>query len=317
MALGSVAGHMPMHSDQIEIDVATVRALVDAQFPQWRDAELRPVHSSGTVNALFRLGEELAVRLPMRPSDPATLTAWIHEEASAAREFATVTSVPTPQVVAVGTPQDVYPLPWSVQTWVPGADATTVDTGDNDGLADDFVALITELRAADVRGRTFDGGGRGGDLTTHDEWMDQCFATWPASPDVATLRDLWASMRELPRLEGPDVMSHRDLIPGNVLVGGGRLVGVLDWGGLGPADPALDLIVAWHFFDESPRARIRAALGCSDLEWARSRAWAFEQAVGAAWYYGGTNHALYEMGVRTLARIVADEASGPSARDQG
>lgn len=315
--LGSVVRQMSMHSDQIEIDASLVRALVDAQFPQWRGLGLRPVHSSGTVNALFRLGEELAVRLPLRPSDPATLAQWINEEASAAREFTDITSVPTPQVVAVGTPQGAYPLPWSVQTWVPGADATTVDTGDNEELADDFVTLIGELRAADTRGRTFDGGGRGGDLATHDEWMDQCFATWPASPDVATLRHLWTSMRELPRLAAPDVMSHRDLIPGNVLVEGGRLVGVLDCGGLGPADPALDLIVAWHFFDRGPRERIRAALRCSDLEWARSRAWAFEQAVGAAWYYGGTNPAMYEMGVRTLARIAADEAPGPPARDQG
>lgn len=100
-------------------------------------------------------------------------------------------------------------------------------------------------------------------------------------------------------------MTHGDLIPGNVLVARGRLVGVLDAGGFGPADPALDLVCAWHLLDAAARARLREDLGCDDLEWQRGKAWAFEQAMGAVWYYRETNPAMSRMGRVTLQRLMA------------
>lgn len=99
--------------------------------------------------------------------------------------------------------------------------------------------------------------------------------------------------------------NHCDLIPGNVLVHGGRLVGVLDVGGLGPADPALDLVSAWHLLDTEPRHALRGALGSDDLEWERGRAWAFQQAMGVVWYFVESNPPLSRMGIRTLERLAA------------
>ena len=99
-------------------------------------------------------------------------------------------------------------------------------------------------------------------------------------------------------------MTHGDLIPGNVLVDGGRLAGVIDVGGFGPADPALDLVGAWHLLDDQPRQALRDDLGCSDLEWARGLAWAFEQAMGVVWYYVSSNPHMSRMGHRTLERIL-------------
>ena len=101
-------------------------------------------------------------------------------------------------------------------------------------------------------------------------------------------------------------MTHGDLIPGNLLVRGGRLAGVLDVGGLGPADPALDLVAAWHLLEAGPRQSLRDDLGCADLEWERGQARAFEQAMGAVWYYAETNPAMSRMGRNTLRRIVTD-----------
>lgn len=100
-------------------------------------------------------------------------------------------------------------------------------------------------------------------------------------------------------------MTHGDLIPGNLLVSVGRLVGILDVGGLGPADPALDLVGAWHVLDAGPRHAFRDDLGCDDLEWERGKAWAFEQSIGAVWYYIESNPAMSRMGRRTLDRIVS------------
>src|SRR5690606_732803 len=107
-------------------------------------------------------------------------------------------------------------------------------------------------------------------------WMQTCFANSEGLLDVPRLRRLWMVMRDLPRT-APDVMTHGDLTPGNVLVADGRLTGVLDVGDLGPADPALDLIAGWNLLEAKPRRVFRDLLGCDDLDWARGRAWAFEQ----------------------------------------
>jgi aminoglycoside phosphotransferase (APT) family kinase protein len=298
---------MQMHPDQLLVPLATVRALVDDQFPQWRSLPVEPVHSQGTVNTVFRIGDTYTARFPLQPSDPDQTRLDLEAEAQASRELLGRTPFPTPAPVAIGRPGAGYPLPWSVQTWIPGAVATDADASGSIAFAHDLVTFIQHVRAIPTHGRTFGGGGRGGELHAHDAWMETCIRESQGLLDVPRMRQLWADMRELPRGESPDVMNHRDLIPGNVIVRDGRLAGVLDVGGLGAADPALDLIAAWHLLEAEPRQAFREALGCSDLEWARGRAWAFQQAMGAAWYYLESNPAMSRWAQRTLARITADE----------
>jgi aminoglycoside phosphotransferase (APT) family kinase protein len=101
-------------------------------------------------------------------------------------------------------------------------------------------------------------------------------------------------------------MSHGDLIPANLLVRGERLAGVLDCGSFGPADPALDLISAWHLLDHKRREAVHASLGSSEVEWRRGAAWAFQQAMGLVWYYRDTNPTMSALGRSTLCRILED-----------
>jgi aminoglycoside phosphotransferase (APT) family kinase protein len=150
------------------------------------------------------------------------------------------------------------------------------------------------------------GDGRGGDLRAHDAWLETCFVRSEGLLDVPVLRRMWAALRELPRTPGGDVMNHGDLIPGNVLVADGRLAGIIDVGGLGPADPALDLVSAWHLLDAEPRQVLRNDLECGATEWLRGMAWAFEQAMGLVWYYLVSNPAMAGLGRRTLDCIAAD-----------
>lgn len=297
-----------MHAGQLDISADTVRRLVAEQFPSWVALRVEPVSSHGTVNAIFRLGDHLSARLPLVAEDVATVRRWLEAEAEAARELAGQTRFPTPEPVAIGEPGAGYPMPWSVQTWIPGRDATGDDPAASVGFAQDLAEFIAAVRCIDTRGRAFTGTGRGGDLPAHDPWMRACFAESGDLLDVPRLRTLWSRLRDLPRPAGPDLMTHGDLIPGNVLVEDGRLAGILDVGGLAPADPAVDLVCAWHLLDSGPRRTLRRALDCSDLEWARGQAWAFEQAMGAAWYYAATNPVMSDMGRRTLERIVANPA---------
>jgi aminoglycoside phosphotransferase (APT) family kinase protein len=213
--------------------------------------------------------------------------------------------------VAIGRPGAGYPLPWAVQTWLPGVTATDDDPGGSVAFAHDLAEFISGVRAIGTGGRTFSGQGRGGDLRSHDGWMQTCFERSGQLLDVPRLRRMWEAMRTLPRGAAGDVMSHCDLIPGNVLVSGGRLAGILDVGDMGPADPALDLVAAWHLLEDGPRQALRDDVRCDDLEWERGKAWAFQQAMGLVWYYADTNPVMSQMGRRTLDRI---QASTPPAR---
>lgn len=246
-----------------------------------------------------------AARFPLRAQDPAEARAWLESEHRAIGEFATHSPVPTPSPVAFGAPGHGYPLPWAVHTWLPGETALVQDPARSTEFALDLAALVLALRSADTRGRRFNGPGRGGSLREHDPWVQTCFRNSEGLIDVPGLRRLWNSLRDLPP-SGPDAMSHGDLMPGNVLVSAGRPVGVLDAGGFGPADPALDLVCAWHLQDAGPREIIRRELGSSDLDWARGTAWALEQAVGLVWYYRESNPSMSAVGRRTLDRILTD-----------
>jgi aminoglycoside phosphotransferase (APT) family kinase protein len=105
-------------------------------------------------------------------------------------------------------------------------------------------------------------------------------------------------------------MTHGDLIPPNLLVRDGRLAGVLDGGGFGPADPSLDLVAAWHLLDPRPRRALREALAADDLEWRRGAAWAFLQSMGLVWYYRRSNPVMSALGRSTLTRVLDDPELG-------
>jgi aminoglycoside phosphotransferase (APT) family kinase protein len=296
-----------MHPGQLSVSPVAVRTLVAEQFPQWQHLQVEAVSSPGTVNAIFCIGDQFVARFPLiSDDDVAAVREQLQREAAAAEELIGHTPFATPRPIAIGEPGIGYPLPWSINTWLPGEPATADDCSESNSFAIDLGDFINGVRAMDTRGRTHDGNGRGGDLFSHDKWMQECLTYSEGLLDVATLRSIWAEMRYLPRGDTPDVMNHSDLIPPNTLVADGRLVAVLDVGGLRAADPALDLVSAWHLLDTERRQLLRDHVGCDEAEWQRGRAWAFEQALGAVWYYVDSSPTMSAGCRRTLERIVTD-----------
>ena len=131
-----------MHDNQLDISAAVVRALIDRQFPQWRSLPVRPVAASGTVNAIFRIGDRYTARFPLEAGDADTVRRSLEAEAEAAAELAGRTRFQTPEPIALGEPGAGYPLPWSVQTWLPGTVATDADPGDSAAFALDLAEFI-------------------------------------------------------------------------------------------------------------------------------------------------------------------------------
>ncbi|MBU8813292.1 aminoglycoside phosphotransferase family protein [Mycolicibacterium goodii] len=295
-----------MHAGQLAITARTVRALIEEQFPRWRDLRVHRISASGTVHAIFRIGDRLAARFRLQIGDVESVWCELRMEADAAREIAGCTRFPTPEPVAIGAPGRGYPMPWLIQTWLDGTVAIDRDPSNSVVFATDLAEFITDVRHIDTRGRRYSGYGRGGVLAVHDEWIQKCLTRGDGLLNVAVFRRIWETMRELPRGDSPDVMNHGDLLPGNLMVHNGRLAGVLDVGGLAAADPALDLVSAWHLLDREPRRVMRECLDVGDAEWERGKAWAFQQAMGAVWYYVNSNPQFSHVGRRTLHRICAE-----------
>ena len=293
-----------MHSDQVYIDTDIAREMLFEQFPQYCQEQVKAI-GSGTVNAIFKIGSVATARFPLRGTDPIACVNMLRNEAKAMIRFAENSPVATPRPVGFGQPGPRYHMPWAVQSWIEGDVATPDELAESTTFALDIANLIATMRSAKTNGQQFDGQGRGGCFSDHDNWMSVCFANSEGLLDVPRLRSMWARLRQLPP-SGPDVMSHRDLIPSNLLVRAGRLVGVLDCGSFGPADPALDLVCIWHLFNHSQHEIIRACLGSSEVEWKRGAAWAFEQAMGLVWYYQSSNRVMSELGRSTLSRILND-----------
>ena len=296
---------LEMHDDQLPIDADIARSMIRDQFPRYAGEPVVQLAADGTTNAIFRVGREVAARFRLRAAEPEACAALLGREADAMAAFARHSAFAAPLPLGLGAPGPRYPLSWSLQSWLKGDVATPDGLSASDAFAEDISSLIAQLRRADTGGRPFSGKGRGGHLPDHDDWMETCFKNSEGLLDVPRFRGLWSRLRTLPST-GPDRMTHGDLIPANLLVRSGRLAGVLDTGGFGPADPALDLVAAWHLFDRQRRSMIRVRLGSSDIEWKRGAGWAFQQAMGLVWYYRFSNPAMSALGRSTLARLLDD-----------
>jgi aminoglycoside phosphotransferase (APT) family kinase protein len=122
--------------------------------------------------------------------------------------------------------------------------------------------------------------------------------------DGPRLTSIWHEALAAASWTRPTVWVHGDIQAGNLLVQDGRLSAVIDFGGLGLGDPAVDLLPAWNLFDSTSRECFRAALGYDDDTWTRGRGWALSTAVGALPYYWDTAPAIRAEGLRILARLM-------------
>ena len=130
------------------IDVALVRRLVDAQFPEYRGLPVRAVELDGWDNRTFRLGDDLSVRLPSARG----YLGQVAKEHEWLPRLAPLLPLPIPSPVAQGEPDAGYPFPWSVYRWLPGTPLALAGEVDGVALATDLGRFLTALRQADATG---------------------------------------------------------------------------------------------------------------------------------------------------------------------
>ncbi|MDX6580775.1 MAG: hypothetical protein QOJ47_2324 [Gaiellales bacterium] len=293
-----------MHADEVDTDVALVRRLLAGQFPHWADLPIDLVDSYGTDHDIYRLGGDLAARLPR--------IGWAIQQAAKEAEWlpklAPHLPLAVPVQLAMGQPAEGYPFAWSVYEWLPGENANgTID--DLDQAAVDLAAFVISLRQIDTTGaHPRPPGSRGAPLAELDKHVCRSIAELGDRIDTDAALRSWEESLNAPEWDGEDVWVQGDLLPGNLLVVDGRLSAVIDFGCLNVGDPACDLQPAWNVFAGDSRTRYRAALQADDASWLRGRGWSLYQAVMALPYYWDTNPGMIRQASHALAQVLADDS---------
>ncbi len=307
-----------MHDDEIELDEDLVRRLLASLSPAYDGLSLRRFASTGSTNALFRLGEDLLVRVPRQPGGTTT----IEKEQRWLPYVAHVIPVAVPEVEVVGEPVAGYSEKWSVVRFLDGAVPTLPEDGEppRHDLARDLAAVVRALGGLDVPPEALADPAlhwyRGDPLAAMDDdmrvYLRECRDLPDLRLDLAAAERVWAETSGMPeagRVVDPR-WYHGDLNAENLLVRDGRLVAVLDFGGLSVGDPTNDLSVAWQLLDPAARETFRSALGVDDVSWRLARGWALVLAMMGQPYYWHTMPERCRRGAHTARAVIADAASG-------
>ncbi len=284
LALGSPAGLWligAMHDVVILSDERLVAALIAAQAGQWSDLPIRALNG-GTDNAMFRLGPELAVRLPRRPEAAALLE-------KEARWLPELQNLPlaVPRVRLAGRRSKQFNWPFTVVDWVEGVEAQDAAIHDWPAEVTRLVRFLKALWKLPVKGAPVagpDNKRRGVALAEMSSLTLGALHEVSDEIDVSAAREVWLDAMEAAPARKPRWI-HGDLKLSNLLARDGRLVAVIDWGLAAVGDPAADIAVAWRWVPEWQTQAFRDALKVDDDAWRRARGWALYGAVIALAYY--------------------------------
>lgn len=264
-----------MTSPEIEMTADVVRELLQDQHPDLAGLAIREV-PGGWDNHMWRIGDELAVRIPRTKRAPDLQ----RKECRWLPVLAPRLPLQVPTPVRVGEPSARFPKPWTIMTWIPGQplDGTSITRGDHaaDILAGFLTALHVEAPAEAPT--SSDRGAHPRECTDGFEKYMESIAPEKLAVDAGRIREVWSDAVAAPEWGGPPVWLHGDLHPANVVVTDGTLSGVIDFGDMFAGDPAWDLAAAWlllpagrssRFFEgyaQVDDATIRRARGLAALK---------------------------------------------------
>ena len=298
-----------MHADQLDIDEPLVRRLLAGQFPHWADLSIVRVKSAGTENAIYRLGDDLAIRLPYRFVN----TTQVDKDHRWLPFLSPQLPLPIPVPVAKGAPAEGYPSQWSVCRWLPGENATLDCLTDLSQAAKDlakFIHALQQIGSVDGPVPGEHNFFRGIPLADRDGYTRAAIAESAGLVDSDAVTAAWERDLQAPVWRGPAVWIHGDLASGNLLALSGRISGVIDWGGLAVGDPATELLPAWNLFQRESRGAFRAAIDVDDATWARGRGLALSVALVALPYYLETNPVIAHWARYMIDEVLEDHERG-------
>lgn len=287
-----------MHADEVDVDEVLVGGLLASQLPHLADRLISRVEPWGTENAIWRLGEDLVIRLPRIH----WAVGQIDREAVWLPRLAPQLPVAVPVPVAVGEPGCGYPYRWAVHQWLPGEGASLDRVEDVERFALDLAETVRQLKAISTDGAPA-ARNRARPIADYDGATRKAIDAASHLIDAPAATEVWEQALAAEPHTGPQVWVHGDL-EGNCLVGNGRLCGIVDWGSACAGDPAVDVQVVWSpLFTDASRNTFLDALDVDDATIACSRGAAINQACAALPYYLDTYPLIVERSWHKLAAL--------------
>jgi aminoglycoside phosphotransferase (APT) family kinase protein len=299
-------GWKKMHSEEVEAGVSVVGRLIASQFPQWAGLPIEPVPSTGTVNAIYRLGDDMCVRLPRVRRWAGDLEKEVHWLPKLGPHL----PLAVPEPLATGDPDERYPFRWAVYRWLQGEPWVRDRVRDVREAAADLAQFVVALQRIDPTGGP--PSGRSKHLAMLDGETRRAIESLHGVVDTESAMAAWEASLQAPTWDGVPVWTHGDLLPPNMLVDQGRLSAVIDFGIVGVGDPACDVIAAWSILSGDAREVYRAALQVDDGTWERGRGWALSIGLLITPYYPETNPAFVAMALRMVDEILGELRRGQS-----
>ncbi len=271
MSTASCSSSEIRSTPEAEVDITSelVVALLTAQHPDLAYLPIR-LFESGWDNTMYRLGDDLLVRLPRRK----IAAGIIGNEQKWLPRLAPSLPLPVPAALRIGTPGHGYPWSWSVLPWLKGgaADQHPADADQWTVWVDFLGALHQEPdseapknphRGVPLRHRADAVAPR------LDRLRSETRSVTPA------IDHLWRQALDTP-IDIAETWLHGDLHQRNVLTRDGRFVGVIDWGDVCRGDRATDLASIWmQLADPQARRQARQALDdVTEATWRRAQGWA-------------------------------------------
>ena len=262
-----------------QITLSLVTDLINEQFSEWTHLPISPVKESGWDNRMFRLGENMVIRLPS--AEPYALQ--VQKEQTWLPILAPNLTVPIPEPLAMGHPSKKYSWHWSVYRWIEGESASSLMLDDDhlEHIASGLAQFLNELHKIDATGGPLAGPHnfyRGASPSIYDAEVRSAITQLQGFIDTDAVTALWEKALSSTWHKDP-VWIHGDLSAGNILVKNNKLAAIIDFGGMGVGDPACDLVIAWTFLRNESRKVFKSQVNLDKDTWARARGWALWKAL--------------------------------------
>ncbi|MEU8355902.1 aminoglycoside phosphotransferase family protein [Nonomuraea sp. NPDC048882] len=288
-------------NDRPTITAALVRKLVDTQFPQWAALPLKLLDPAGSDHVIYRLGEQLSVRLPRHGG----AIRQAQKEFEWLPRLAPHLPLAIPVPVGVGEPDFGYPWRWAVSRWLEGEVATVEALADSSTAAVQLAEFLTALqRFGPEYAREPHADLTTQPLAARDRATRAAITAVSDIFDPTAMTALWNEALNAPEWDRSPVWFHGDFHTGNLLTIDGRLGAVIDFGGLGIGDPACDLMIAFTLMSPISRAAFRTTLDLDDATWTRGRGWALATGLNAYTTYAATNPRIATQTTRQITQAL-------------
>ena len=226
------------------VDIELIRRLIYEQCPEYSGKSIQIV-GAGWDNYIYRLGNDLALRLPRRKE----AIGLIQHEQRWLPKIQKLIDIPIPAPVFKGKASEYYNSIWSIIPWFEGRTANLEKLD-----ASELLRLVENLRRLHIPATDDapDNPLRGVPLIQRKEVVEERLEILSHKTELITseVYEIWNNALDA-EVHVEERWIHGDLHSRNIIVNNGKITALIDWGDMTIGDVATDLACLWMLIDDN------------------------------------------------------------------